>query len=117
MHKMEHSKEYQSLYNQYKNKSDKKLQEIAQSGEEYREIAKQVARDILNSDRTEYFSQLKEQEEKQLLRQERIKNTENHPLYNEIHQIAGDLRFLKKVVIVLIILYVLGVLFIAFNLL
>lgn len=113
---MEHSKEYQSLYNLYKNKSEKELQEIAQSGEEYQEIAKQVARDILNSDRTEYFSQLKEQEEKESARQKKIEATENHPLYNEIHQISGDLRFLKNIVIVLIILYVLGVFFIALNL-
>lgn len=112
---MEHNKDYEELFAQYSKKSNEELQKIANSDGEYREVAKQVAIDILNSDRTEYNNWVKEKEQTENIKKQKEEATENHPLIGVLSQIAGDLRFLKNVVIVLIILYVLGALFIAFN--
>lgn len=113
---MEHSKEYEELFSQYSKKSNDELEKIANSGNEYREVAKQVAIDILNSDRVEYKENLKKAEIQERKLQEKEEATQNHPLIGVVSQIANDLRFLKNVVIVLIVLYVLGILFIAINL-
>lgn len=113
---MEHSKEYEELFSQYSKKSNDELEKIANSGSEYREVAKQVAIDILNSDRTEYIKSVKEKEQKETIRKQKEEATENHPLIGVLSQIAGDLRFLKNVVIVLIVIYILGALLIAIKL-
>lgn len=101
---MEQSKEYNQLYSQYKDKNNEELSIIANSGDEYTPIAKQVANDILNSDRTEYENKIQQQNNKYVKAQQKIEATENHPLYNDIHQIAGDIRFLKNLVILGIVL-------------
>lgn len=114
---MEHGKECEELFSQYSKKSNEELEKIVNSGSEYREVAKQVAADILSSDRTEYIKSVEEKEQKEIIRRQKEEATENHPLISVVSQIAGDLRFLKNVVIVLIVLYVLGILLIAFNML
>lgn len=101
---MEQSKEYNQLYSQYRDKTNEELSVIANSGDEYTPIAKQVANDVLNSDRTEYEHKIKQQNDRYVKEQQKIESTLNHPLYNDIHQIAGDIRFLKNLVILGIVL-------------
>lgn len=101
---MKKSQRYMELFSQYKNMSDEELFKIANSGDDYQQIAKEVASDILKSDRSEYYQSIEKSERKEAEHQQKIELTENHPLYNDIHQIAGDLRFLKNLVIVGIVL-------------
>ena len=101
---MEKSQRYMELLSQYKNMTDEELLKIVNSGDDYQQIAKEVASDILKSDRSEYYQNIQESEKQEAERQQKIELTENHPLYNDIHQIAGDIRFLKNLVIVGLIL-------------
>lgn len=101
---MEKSQRYMELFSQYKNMTDEELLKIVNSGDDYQQIAKEVASDILKSDRSEYYQNIQESEKQEAERQQKIELTENHPLYNDIHQIAGDIRFLKNLVIVGLIL-------------
>lgn len=101
---MEKSQRYMELFSQYKNMTDEELLKIVNSGDEYQPIAKEVANDILKSDRSEYYQNIKESERKEVERRQKIELTESHPLYNDIHQIAGDFRFFKNLTIVVLIL-------------
>lgn len=101
---MEKSQRYMELFSQYKNMTDEELLKIINSGDDYQQIAKEVASDILKSDRSEYYQNIQESEKQEAERQQKIELTENHPLYNDIHQITGDIRFLKNLVIVGLIL-------------
>ena len=101
---MEKSQRYMELFSQYKNMTDKELLKIVNSGDDYQQIAKEVASDILKSDRSEYYQNIQKSEKQEAERQQKIELTESHPLYNDIHQIAGDIRFLKNLVIVGLIL-------------
>ena len=101
---MEKSQRYMELFSQYKNMTDEELLKIVNSGDDYQQIAKEVASDILKSDRSEYYQNIQESEKQEAERQQKIELTENHPLYNDIHQIAGDIRFLKNLIIVGLIL-------------
>lgn len=101
---MKDQKWYNDLYSQYKNKSDEELLKIVNSGDEYQPIAKEVANDILKSDRSEYYQNIKESERKEVEHRQKIELAESHPLYNDIHQIAGDFRFFKNLTIVVLIL-------------
>ena len=101
---MKDQKWYNELYLQYKNKTDEELLKIANSGEEYQQIAKDVAKDILSSDRTEYYNSIKAKIENDEKIQQKMELTKSHPLYEDIHQIAGDIRFLKNLIIVRLVL-------------
>ena len=101
---MEKSQRYMELFSQYKNMTDEELLKIVNSGDDYQQIAKEVASDILKSGRSEHYQNIQESEKQEAERQQKIELTENHPLYNDIHQIAGDIRFLKNLVIVGLIL-------------
>ena len=114
---MEKSQRYMELFSQYKNMTDEELLKIVNSGDEYQPIAKEVANDILKSDRSEYYQNIQKSEKQEAERQQKIKLTENHPLYNDIHQIAGDIRFLKNLVIVGLILGIFLTLVCAFTIL
>ncbi len=98
------SKEYKRLYEQYNKKSDKELSEIAQPESGYTELAMEVASDILQSDRTEYYKNTKLQqqdiEEKQKINQEDILNE----MMTDIHSIKSMLSFF-------VVLTVLGLFF------
>lgn len=50
---MEKSQRYMELFSQYKNMTDEELQTIVNSGDDYEQIAKDVADDILKSGRSE----------------------------------------------------------------
>ena len=107
---MEKSQRYMELFSQYKNMTDEELLKIVNSGDEYQPIAKEVANDILKSDRSEYYQNIKESERKEVERRQKIELTESHPLYNDIHQIAGDFRFFKNLTIIALILGVILIL-------
>ena len=62
---MEPSKEYDSLFRQYSDKSQEELERIISSEGDYTELAKKAARDVLNSDRTEYYQKITEQVNKE----------------------------------------------------
>ena len=101
---MEKSQRYTELFSQYKNMTDEELLKIVNSGDDYQQIAKEAASDILKSDRNEYYKNIQESKRQEVERQQKIELTENHPLYNDIHQIAEDIRFLKNLVIVGLVL-------------
>lgn len=112
---MKEQKRYNELYLQYKNKTDEELLGIVNSGEEYQQIAKDVAKDILKSDRTEYHNSIKRKLENDEKIQRKIELTKNHPLYEDIHQIAGDIRFLKNLIIVGLVLGIILILIGSFS--
>lgn len=101
---MEKSQRYKELFSQYKNMTDEELLKIVNSGEEYQQVAKEVAKDMLNSDRTEYYQNVQEKERKEAESLQKIELTKNHPLYNDIHQIAGDFRFFRNLTIIFLAL-------------
>jgi hypothetical protein len=95
------------LYEQYKYYSDEQLKEIANSNE-YDEVAHKVAKQILGEDRTEYKEFVKKAEQKQNESEAKQQEKENNPLYEDIHRMANDIRFLKNVVIGFIVLNVIS---------
>lgn len=97
----------QLLYEQYKTMSDDKLNIIINDNS-YEDLAKEVAKEILNSDRTEYH-QKQEDIKRAEQRQEENKNAkisaqQTNPLYDDIHQIAKDISFIKNVIVIGIII-------------
>ena len=92
----------QALFERYQFMSDDALKEIINSNE-YDDEAKQVAQRILNSDRVAYYQS--QQEKEQAIQNQEKKNEarKTDPLYEDIHQIAGDLRFIKNFIIVSVI--------------
>jgi len=107
---MEPSKEYDSLFRQYSDKSQEELERIISSEGDYTELAKKAARDVLNSDRTKYYQKITEQVNKEKAVTQKIEITQNHPLYHDIHQIAGDIRFMRNLIIAgLAICFIFGI--------
>lgn len=81
----ENDSEYLRTYAWFNSKTTEELKAIINAGEEHTDIAKQVARDIIETGRPNYKINTKE------------------PLYEEIHMIARDLRFIKNVIIVVMV--------------
>lgn len=99
----------QLLYEQYKTMSDDKLNAIINDNS-YENFAKKVAKQILNSDRTQYH-----QKQEVITRAEQRHEDNNnaiisaqqiHPLYDDIHQLANDVSFIKNVIVIGILLTV-----------
>ena len=101
MSKHDNSAEYNRLFEQYNKKSDEELSEIANPESGYTEIAQKVASDILNSDRTEYYKNIKI---KQSQTTESDKDETLLDIRNDIHAIKNMLMFF-------VILTVLGLVF------
>lgn len=99
----ENDKEYIRLFAMFNSKPTEELETIINSDEEYTDIAKRVAQDIIDTGRTEYKEQIKrykeEQQRQEAIQQEKYNNSLTNPLYDDIHQIAGDLRFIKNLII------------------
>lgn len=93
----------QMLYEQYKTKSDEQLKAII-ADDGYEDLAKEVAREILNGDRIEYRQQQEQEKQAEQKKQEKCSAQQTDPLYDDIHQIAGDVRFIKNFIIVSIII-------------
>ena len=107
-------KEYIRLFVLFNSKPTEELETIINSDEEYTDIAKRVAQDIIDTGRTEYKEQVKrykeEQRKQEAIQNEKYQNILTNPLYDDIHQIAGDLRFIKNLIIIGIICgFVLGI--------
>ena len=100
----ENDKEYVRLYSMFNSKSTEELETIIASGDDYTDIAKRVAQDIIDTGRSDYKEQIKrhreEQQKQEAIQQEKYQNTLTNPLYDDIHQIAGDLRFIKNLIII-----------------
>lgn len=100
----ENDKEYLRLFGMFNTKTTEELETIINSDDEYTEVAKRVAQDIINTGRLEYKEQVKrykeEKKKQEAIQQEKQQNLLTNPLYDDIHQIAGDLRFIKNLIIV-----------------
>ena len=101
MSKHDNSAEYNRLFEQYNKKSNEELSEIVNPENGYTEIAQKVASDILNSDRTEYYKNIKI---KQSQTTESDKDETLLDIRNDIHAIKNMLMFF-------VILTVLGLVF------
>lgn len=76
----------------------------------------EIISDATNKEVADYLRNIKSDEEIEIERQEkeRIENKivaqKNDPLYDDIHQIAGDLRFIKNMIIIgLVCGFILGI--------
>ena len=101
MTKHDNLSEYNRLFEQYNKKSDEELSEIVNPESGYTEIAQKVASDILNSDRAEYYKNIKI---KQSQTTESDKDETLLDIRNDIHAIKNMLMFF-------VILTVLGLVF------
>lgn len=101
--------DYDSLYNQYKLKDEDFLKSITvENG--YTEEAEQAAKDVLSSDRKEYHELQRIAEERELFDEKMEQKRTNNPLYEDIHQMATDIRFIKNFIIVsLVIAAIVGI--------
>ena len=95
----------EALYNQFKSMTDEQLNDIiADNG--YEEVAKKVARDILSSDRKEYLQRQEEikqtEQHQENIQQQKYKAQQTNPLYDDIHQMAKDIRFMRNLIIALL---------------
>ena len=98
------SAEYNRLFKQYNKKSNEELSEIVNSENGYTEIAQKVASDILNSDRKEYYENIR-LKEKELVKKQKINKDE------ELLNISRDIHSIKNMMIFFVILTILGLLF------
>lgn len=90
--------EYNSLYERYKFMPEDELSKLTvENG--YTELAEKVAKDILNSGREEYHQKIHEQELIETELNELSEARRKNPLYDDIHQIANDIRFIKNFII------------------
>lgn len=112
--------QYDDLLNQYAKKSDEELLQITVDNG-YTEIAQKAAQTVLNdkSNRDDYYNQIKENQERleaQQAAQEKLDiERQVNPLYEDIHQIANDLRFIKNLIIAGLVCGGLGILVMFFN--
>ena len=98
------SSEYKRLFERYNKISNEELLEIINPENEYTEIAKKVASDILNSDRKEYYENIR-LKEKELVEKQKINKDE------ELLSISSDIRSIKNMMLFFVILTILGLLF------
>ncbi len=102
------NKLYQTLIEQFSMYDLKDLQEILDD-EESSEEAVKAAEYILSGksvEREKYQSEVKKQEQ---LIKEKQDNIISNPLYDDLHQLAGDIRFIKNIIIVGIIFEIVNV--------
>lgn len=100
----EQSSEYKRLFERYNKISNEELLEIINPENEYTEIAKKVASDILSSDRRDYYENIKVKENK--FEEEQKIDTEN-----ELLNISQDIHSIKNMMLFFVVLTVLGLLF------
>ena len=104
MSQSDQSAEYNRLFEQYNKKSNEELSEIVSPENGYTEIAKKVASDILNSDRKEYYENIR-LKEKELVEKQKINK------YEELLSISRDIHSIKNMMLFFVILTILGLLF------
>ena len=101
MSKHDNSAEYNRLFEQYNKKSDEELSEIANSESGYTEIAQKVASDILNSDREEYYKNIK-------IKQSQTTESDKD---ETLLDIRNDIHAIKNMLIFFVVLTILGLVF------
>ena len=101
MSKHDNSAEYNRLFEQYNKKSNEELSEIVNPENGYTEIAQKVASDILNSDRTEYYKNIK-------IKQSQTTESDKD---ETLLDIRNDIHAIKNMLIFFVILTVLGLVF------
>ena len=96
------SNEYNRLFEKYNKMSNEELSEIAKPESGYTELAVKVASDILKSDRTEYYKNLKQEqhvaEQKQQIDKDEI-----------LINMSRDIHSIKNMLLFFVILTVLGI--------
>lgn len=102
-------KKTESLRKQYEMYSEEELRKITVDNG-YTEVAEQVAKELLIGER-EAFKKAQEEEVHREQKAMRVSAArEENPLYDDIHQIAGDLRFIKNLIIIgLVCAFALGI--------
>lgn len=98
------SNEYSRLFEKYNKMSNEELSEIAKPENGYTELAVKVASDILKSDRTEYYKNLKLKEQ-ELAEKQKIDKDEI------LINMSKDIHSIKNMLLFFVILTVLGLLF------
>lgn len=98
------SNEYNRLFEKYNKMSNEELSEIAKPESGYTELAVKVASDILKSDRTEYYKNLKHEQQ---IVEEKQKINNDELLIN----MSRDIHAIKNMLLFFVILTVLGLLF------
>lgn len=101
MTKHDNSAEYNRLFEQYNKKSDEELSEIVNPESGYTEIAQKVASDILNSDRTEYYKNIK-------IKQSQTTESDKD---ETLLDIRNDIHAIKNMLIFFVVLTILGLVF------
>ena len=101
MSKHDNSAEYNRLFEQYNKKSDEELSEIVNPESGYTEIAQKVASDILNSDRTEYYKNIK-------IKQSQTTESDKD---ETLLDIRNDIHAIKNMLIFFVVLTILGLVF------
>ena len=100
--------EYESLQQQFSQLSDEQLSEIV-SNNRYADLPRKIASDILQSREANQQAQQAMQDEQQLQEAKRSALLMNR-LYDDIHQIAKDVSFMKSFLVFCIILAVIAAL-------
>ncbi len=93
--------EYNRLYEKYNKMSNEELSEIVKPESGYTELAMKVASDILQSDRTEYFENIKHQ-------QQSIEAKQKVNSDDILMDIGRDIHAIKNMLLFFVILTVLG---------
>ena len=101
MTKHDNLSEYDRLFEQYNKKSDEELLEIVNPESGYTEIAQKVASDILNSDRTEYYKNIK-------IKQSQTTESDKD---ETLLDIRSDIHAIKNMLMFFVILTILGLVF------
>lgn len=94
--------EYNRLFEIYNKMSNEELSEIVKPENGYTEIAIKVASDILNSDRIEYYENIK-LKEKELAEKQKIDKDEI------LINMSRDIHSIKNMLLFFVILSVLGI--------
>lgn len=96
------SQEYNRLFEQYNKMSNEELTEITKPKNGYTEIAVKVASDILQSDRTEYYENIKRHQQK---KEEKPKVKRDDILFS----MSKDIHSIKNMMLFFVILTILGI--------
>lgn len=102
MSQLKQSNEYNRLFEKYNKMSDEELSKIAKPESGYTELAVKVASDVLKSDRTEYYENLKQEQQ---IAEEKQKIDKDEILIN----MSRDIHSIKNMLLFFVILTVLGI--------
>lgn len=98
------SMEYDRLYEKYNKMSNEELSEITKPDSGYTETAIKVASDILQSDRSEYYENLENQQ--------KIIEDSKKVNYNDVLvSLSNDIHSIKNILLFFVVLTILGLLF------